>query len=465
MKIGLVGSSSQQRSLPFNAERTVNLFPILDQRGADVAALYGTPGLSTFSTAGTGPCRGSLSAANGRAFIVSSNKLYEIASNGTATERGTLNTSSGTVSICENGLQLAICDGVNGYILTYSTNVFTQITDPDFPSPKYISFVDGYFVATKNNSGQFYLSALYDGLSWDALRFATAESSPDDLSCAVPFVGQLGLIGNNTLEIWRNTGDSVFPFSRISGSTPVGTVAPFTVTSIDTSVYWVGNTNQGTGIVYQAQGFTPKRISTEPIEIILQREPNPERLLSWSYQQDGHAFLVITGGALETSLVYDLSTGAWHERAYLNNLGNYEQHLGSCCMYAHDKILVGDRTNGNVYQMSLTTYTDNGRAIKRTRIYTHLIDELEEIRYSELKIGFETGIGLQSGQGSNPQVSLRVSRDGARTWSSYYTTSLGAVGVYGQEVTFRRLGIQPQCTFEITISDPVKVAITGSYLR
>ena len=465
MKIGLVGSSSQQRSLPFNAERTVNLFPVLDPRGSDVAALYGTPGLSVFSVAGSGPCRGSLSASNGRAFVVSSNVLYEIASNGTATARGTLTTSSGTVSICENGLQLAICDGTNGYILTYATNVFTQITDPDFPSPKYISFVDGYFVVTKNNSGQFYLSGLYDGLSWDPLKFATAESSPDDLSCAISYVGQLGLIGSNTLEIWRNTGDSVFPFSRISGSTPVGTVAPFSVISIDTSVYWVGNTNQGTGIVYQAQGFSPKRISTEPIEIILQREPNPERLVSWSYQQDGHAFLVITGGALETSLVYDLSTGAWHERAYLNSLGNYEQHLGSCCMYAHDRILVGDRTNGNVYTMSLNTYSDNGSPIKRTRIYTHLIDELKPVRYNELKLGFETGVGLQSGQGSNPIVSLRVSKDGARTWSNYYTTQIGAVGIYGQEVNFRRLGIQTQCTFEITFSDPVKVAITGSYLR
>lgn len=465
MKIGLVGSSSQQRSLPFNAERTVNLFPVLDPRGADVAALYGTPGLLLFSTAGSGPTRGQFAAANGRSFSVSGNALYEVDSAGTATLRGSLDTSSGTVSVCENGLQLAICDGTSGYIFTYATNVFAKITDPDFPSPKYISFVDGYFIATKNNSGQFYLSGLYDGLSWDPLKFATAESSPDDLSIATGFVGQLGLFGHDTLEIWRNTGDSVFPFSRISGSTPVGTVSPFSVVSLDTSVYWVGNTSEGGGIVYQAQGFTPKRISTEPIEILLQKQTNQENLIAWAYQQDGHAFLVITGANLETSLVFDLSTNAWHERAYLNSSGVYEQHLASCSMFSFNKNLVGDRTNGNIYQLSLDEYTDNGSAIKRTRIYTHLIDELEPVRYSELKLGFETGVGLQSGQGSDPKVSLRVSKDGARTWSDFYTTSIGAVGVYGQEVNFRRLGIQTQCTFEITFSDPVKVAITGSYLR
>lgn len=465
MKIGLVGPSYQQRSLPFDAQRTVNLFAVSDPQGAEVAALYGTPGLSLFSTAGTGPIRGCLASANARAFVVSGNALYEISSLGVATSRGTLLTSSGAVTMADNGFQLGICDGTSVYMFTYLTNTFAQVTDPDLPSAKNISFVDGYFVVTKNNSGQFYISALYNGNSWNALDFATAESSPDDLSIATNFVGQLGLFGHDTLEIWRNTGDSTFPFARISGSTPIGTIAPNTVISLDTSVYWVGNTAEGSGIVYQAQGFTPKRISTDAIELILQKETQPELLRTWGYQQEGHVFLVITGANLGTSLVYDLSTQLWHERAYLNSNGEFEQHLGSCCMYAFNKQLVGDRTNGNIYSMSLDVFSDNGREIKRQRTYTHLLDELNLIRYSKLDIGFETGVGLQSGQGVNPTVSLRISKDGARTWSNYYTTSIGAVGVYGQQVTFRRLGIQQQCTFEISISDPVKIAITGSYLN
>lgn len=465
MKIGLVGPSYQQRSLPFDGQRTVNLFPIADQEGSDVAALYGTPGLLLFSTAGTGEIRNCLAAANDRAFVVSGAELYELNSAGTATFRGALLTSGGAVTIAENGLQLAICDGTYVYIFTYATNVFARVTDADLPSAKNISFVDGYFIVTKNNSGQFYISALYDGTSWAALDFATAESSPDDLSIATNFVGQLGLFGHDTLEIWRNTGDSSFPFARISGSTPVGTIAPNTVISIDTSVYWIGNTQEGSGIVYQAQGFTPKRISTDAIELILQQETSPELLRTWSYQQEGHAFLVITGGSLATSLVYDLSTQLWHERAYLNSSGIYEQHRGSCCMYIFNKHLVGDRVNGKIYELSMTTYTDNGDPILRKRIYTHLIDELKQVRYNSLEIGFETGVGLQTGQGSDPQMSLRVSRDGARTWSNYFTASIGAVGIYGQQVKFRRLGIQQQATFEISISEPVKVAIIGSYLN
>ena len=452
------------RSLPFDAQRSVNLFAVADQQGAEPSALYGTPGLSLFSTAGAGPVRGEFSAANGRAFAVSGNALYEIDSAGTATSRGTLNTSSGAVTIADNGFQLMIVDGTDGYIFTYLTNVFVEITDADFPSPKYVSFVDGYFVVTKNNSGQFYISALYDGLTWAALDFASAESSPDDLSCAVPFVGQLGLIGHDTLEIWRNTGDSTFPFSRISGSTPIGTIAPNTVQSLDTSVYWVGNTTEGSGIVYKAQGFSPQRISTDAIEKILQAETQPELLRSWTYQQEGHAFYVITGGNLSTSLVYDIATGLWHERAYLNE-GILEQHLGSSCMYAFNKHLVGDRITGKIYQMSLDVFSDNGEAIKRVRTFTHLVDELKRIRYNTLQLLVETGVGLQSGQGSDPQLSLRISKDGARTWSSEYTTGMGAVGDYRKEVNFRRLGIQQQCTFEISVSDPVKIALIGAYIN
>jgi len=468
MKIGLVGSSYQQRSLPFDAQRTINLIPLKDKQGADVSSLLGTPGLTLRDVCGPGPVRGVFSAANGRAFVVSGATFYSIPSKDTSTvvfNYGLLNTSSGAVTFADNGVQLGICDGTYAYTFTYATDTLAQITDVDFPaSVGGIDFIDGYFVVNENDTGKFFISALYDGTSWDALDFATAESSPDKLVRAVNFVGQLGLFGENTLEIWRNTGDSLFPFSRISGSTPIGTLSPDTIVSLDTSVYWVGNNKEGSGIVYKAQGFTPVRISTEPIEKILQADPNPELLRAWTYQQGGHAFLVITGSSLSTSVVYDISTEEWHERAFLNPDGFYEQHLGSCCMQAFGKQIVGDRRNGNVYIMSLDTYSDNGAAIKRARIYTHLLDELKPIKYSRLTIGVETGVGLQTGQGSDPKIALRVSRDGARTWSDYFTKPIGAVGKYLTEVTFRRLGIQQICTFEVSISDPVKVAITGSYL-
>lgn len=442
----------------------VNMFAVYDPQGADVAALYGTPGLRLFATSGASACRECFAASNGRAFMVSGTGFYEVFADGTTTLRGNLDAGTGIVTIEENGFELGICDSASVYMFTFATNALNKVTDPDLPAAGAIDFIDGYFVINAKDTGKFYISGLYNGASWSALDFASAESSPDLLTRATNFVGQLGLFGSKTLEIWRNTGGSGFPFIRISGSTPVGSVAPYTVLSIDTSVFWVGNNEQGTGIVYKAQGFSPARISTDPIEKILQAVPDQTKLKAWTYQQEGHVFYVITGTGLETSLVYDLATGLWHERAFLNSFGRYEPHLGSCCMYAFGKHLVGDRRNGKIYEMSQDVYTDNGEPILRKRVYTHLINELNYVRYNALQIGFETGVGNQTGDGVDPVCSLRISKDGGRTWSDYFTTSIGRVGVYGQQVKFRRLGIAQQMTFELSISDPVKVAVTGSYL-
>lgn len=465
MKIPLVGPSYQQRSLPFDAQRTVNLIAIMDKKGADVSSFLGSPGLTLFATVGNGPIRNQITAGNGRFFCVSGPDFYEVTSAGVSTTYGTLLTTEGAITFADNGTQLGICDGTSVYIFTYATNAFAKVTDADLPTSGGIDFVDGYFIVNQVDTGKFYISDLYNGASWNALNFATAESSPDKLIRAVNFLGQIGLFGENTLEIWRNTGDTTFPFSRISGSTPIGTKSPYSIITIDNSIYWVGNTLQGGGIVYRAQGFTPVRISNEIVERRLRAVADPTALRSWAYQEDGHSYLMITGSDLETTWCYDLSTSEWHERASLGSDGGYDQHRGAPCAIAFGKILVGDRVNGKIYEMKLDYYTDNGTAIPRRRIYTHLIDELKDIRYSQLRIGFETGVGLQTGNGSDPVVSLRISKDGGRTWSNYYSVSIGRAGQTNQQVVFRRLGIMQQCTFEITISDPVKVAITGSYLE
>jgi hypothetical protein len=466
MKIGLVGPSYQERSLPFDAQRSVNLFPVFDEQGKEVAALYGTPGLSQFASCGSGPVRAEFRAANGRAFVVSGSGLYELDSSGMETLLGSLNSTSSIVSMEENGLQLAICDGADLYIFTYATDVFTQVTDTDLPVCGVVTFIDGYFVVNEVGTGKFFISSLYDGLTWDALDFATAESSPDSLNSVNNAVGQLWLLGEKTGEIWTNTGDSAFPFQRIAGAKmEVGIAGAHTAESLDNSLIWVGQDNIGSGTVYKAQGFTPQRISTSAIELRIQSATNKQNMRSFTYQEDGHVYYVLTGGGLETSLCIDLITEQWHERAYLNSDGEFEQHLASCSMFAFDKHLVGDRRNGKIYEMSLDYYDDNGDALASERTYTHISNEGKRIRYNALEIGFETGVGLQTGQGSAPTVSMSLSRDGARTWSNWFDASIGAAGRYLTTVVFRRLGIAQQLTFKIRITDPVKRAIIGSYLR
>lgn len=466
IKIDLVGPSYQEWSLPFNAERSVNLFPIMDKRGKDVAALYGTPGKLLFGVAGLGQCRGAFAASNGRGFIVSAATLYEIDSAGIATSRGTLLTSSGNISIAENGFQLGICDGSKVYIFTYATNIFALVTSPNIPIAGTITFIDGYFVVNKIGTGSFYISALYDGTTWAALDFATAESSPDPLNRVFNALGQLWLLGTLTTQIYTNTGNAAFPFQPIAGAKlDMGILAPQTAVTIESSIIFLAQDEFGNGTVVQTTSTVPNKISTTPIDLLINQANDKENIVAYVYQQQGHVFYVLTGGGLETSLVYDFTTQLWHERAYLNSMGEYETDRGYCAMFIFDKQLLGDKENGNIYEMNMNVYSDNEEPILRERIYTHLFDDNQRIRYNKLNIGFETGIGLQSGQGQNPLVALQLSKDGAKTWSTSFTTAIGRVGAYQTQVTFRRLGISQQMTFRIKISDPVKIAIIGSYLN
>ncbi len=462
MKIGIVGETYEQRSLPFDAQRAINLYPVIDEYGKEVASMYSTPGLSLFTSGGTGYVRSGYVAGGGRVFVVIGYTLFELDSLGNLTNRGTLEQSSGNISMADNGLELAICDGRSVYTFIYATNNFAKVTDPDLPSAGTITFLDGYFIVNKVNSGSFYISSLYDGRNWSALDFATAESNPDNLLRVFSASGILWLFGKNTLEAWSNTGDSSFPFQRISGAQiSTGILAPHTTVEDDGAVFWVGRDDKGSGIVYQTTGLSPRRISNDAIERMIANATDKEDMVAYIYQQEGHSFYVITGGGLATSLVYDISTGRWHERAYMNEYGEFEQHLGRFCIYAFGKHLIGSRRDNKIYDMSLDYYDDDGDALVRERVYTHIVDEEKRIRYNKLVIGIETGVGNGF---DDPQIALQLSKDGARTWSNWYTTSIGKVGQYQTRVSFRRLGITTTMTFKIRISDNVKVAITGSYL-
>ncbi len=70
--------------------------------------------------------------------------------------------------------------------------------------------------------------------------------------------------------------------------------------------------------------------------------------------------------------------------------------------------------------------------------------------------------------GANPQLMLRWSDDGGHTWNGERQVSMGRVGQYGTRVIFRRLGMTLKLrdrVYEISGTDPVKVAIMGAELQ
>ena len=77
----------------------------------------------------------------------------------------------------------------------------------------------------------------------------------------------------------------------------------------------------------------------------------------------------------------------------------------------------------------------------------------------------ETGVGLASGQGSDPKLMLRYSNDNGHSWSNSKEKSIGLQGEYTARVKFGPTGAGRNRVWEITMTDPVKFAVFGADVR
>lgn len=466
---GFVGPTYTMDARTFDAQRCVNMYPIASEVGTSksVSALRSAPGYDLFTTAGGGPIRGCKTAANGRAFVVSGFDLYEVAADGTVTDRGNLLTATNRVSIAENGDQLIIVDGAYGYIFTYATNNFAQIVDGDFPVCDTVTFLDGYFIVNETGTNNFYISGILDGTTWDTLDFSNAASNPDNIVCVYADNGNLWLFGSQSTEVFQNTGAATFPFERIPGAIiQTGCAAAFTVQAFDNTIAWLGVDEQGRGVVWKANGYAAQRLSNQAIEGIIASAEDFTESYAYVYHEQGHVFYCLQIKGLDTTLVYDGATGLWHERTYVNNLTNtQEQHRGTCHFFLGQKNLIGDRSSGKIYHQALSFYDHDGDEMHRIRISPHVAQEKMNIAFSSFELDLETGRGLATGQGSDPQVMMKYSDDGGRMWSNERWVSAGAMGKYKTRVRWSRCGSARDRVWYVRYTEPTFYQINEAYIN
>ena len=470
MKTPILGASYLARSTNAAADRMVNMYPeIVPQGGKEPAYLTRAPGLRRVAIVGVGPVRG-LWAFGDFAYVVSGSSLYRMASDYSTTLIGTVS-GSGPVSMVDNGTQLFIAANFGGYIYNASTGVFAPISDPDFPGAIVVGYLDGYFVFIQPNSQRLWVTSLLDGTSVDPLDFASVEGSPDDLVSMIVDHREVWLFGENSVEVWYNSGNADFPLERIQGAfNEIGCAATYSVARLDNGIFWLGSDTRGRGIVYRSNGYTGQRISTHAMEWQIQQYPTLSDAIAYTYQQDGHAFYVLSFPSAEATWVYDVSTQQWHERGRWMSPG-FGRHRSNCQMVFNNEVIVGDYQLGRLYAYDMNVYADDAFQQVCLRAWRALPpgqNTLVRTIHDSLQLDCEVGVGLATGQGSNPQVMLRWSDDGGHTWSSEHWRSLGAMGTTQTRVFWRRLGMTMKSrdrVYEISCSDPVKLAIMGAELH
>ena len=381
----------------------------------------------------------------GRWFVVAGSILYEIIA-GVATNRGTINSSSGTVGMSHNNTQLTIVDGADGWVLMLATNVFAQITSPGWLGSNTANYLDGYTIFVAPGTDQFYVAALDDSSTLDALDFSSADVQPDRIVRSLVLHRELILLGLYSTEIWINSGGALFPFQRYnSAQIDIGCVGRDAVIIASDAMFWIGQTRTGSGIVYKMVGHSPQRVSTSCVEQQLKTSTDLTQARMWTYLVDGHEFIGINAPGMGTTFVYDAATQQWSERAEW--AAGYSAFRATSVCFVDGQHYAGDAL-GDIYRFDADVYQYGGDVVMRERTWPHLVSpSMEPITFKALELACTTGHG--------GQVSLELSNDGGFNFGPALLRSLGAVGRWMERIRWLPLGTARDRVFRVRCSDNV----------
>lgn len=458
-----VQQSYRSRSLPVSSQRLVNMFLETQPSGSkDQSPVFGTPGISLFCNCGLGPVRGMRVMAD-VLYAVSGQNLYSISSKGVPTNIGGAVLGNNPVSMSDNGKQLCIVNGTQGYIYTIA-NGFQLITDPAFNPATTVEYFDTYFVFNWTGTNEFFLSNSLDGTTYNALAYASAEVAPGNLLATINQQENLLLFCESTIETWYDSGSVNFPFARYDGATiERGCAAPLCIVKEDNSVFFMGNDL----IFYRLNGVVPVRISTHAIEYAWSQYSTVADATIWTHTWQGHKFLVLTFPTGNATWVYDIATNLWHERISYNSSNESMKRWRVSCGVSncYEKVLVGDNYSGNIGYLDSTVFTEYGNPIKAYMVSPAIFSDRKRVFMNRFELDVEQGVGTPSGQGSDPQFMLDYSDDGGRTWSGQQLwASAGAIGAYRTRLRWLRMGSFRQRVLRLTISDPVVRTVISAHV-
>ena len=423
-----------------------------------IRAASGLDGLATLST--TGGVRGLLEV-DGVVNGVIGRSVYQIDAGGNATLIGGI-PSDGFVGMDRNqratGAQtIIVCDGLS-YVLVGGT--LTRITDADLIPAVDVCVINrsAVFVAA---DGRMQRSEIDNAADVDGLDLARAEAQPDGLYRGVARGSDLIAIGPRSTEVWSDVGGEAFGFARANvinvGAVGASSVVKGTVLGqqVQDTVAWCANNDQGrfAGVVMLA-GYTPQKISTAYIDRLIDQVADRASIVANAWVERGRAFM---GWRLSsTTVVYDTSTGQWHERQSRDAYGNpIAWNIGAMTVLG-GRVMAGHVSLPKLYWLDPDVYDDDGdELIMRVRT-PPLSAYPGRVEVNRLHLDMAPGVGLAGGGTADtaPVVTLRVSRDG-ETWGNSRACALGAQGQTGARVFWNRMGTHPSATFEFTCSAAV----------
>jgi len=429
-----------------------------DQDRAAVVAV-GTPGSVLYATIPNAPVRGYHTIGT-TLYVVAGNALYRINSAGSVLYLTDIGTSSGYVSMADNSVQLLIVDGLTGYVYNVSSGLLTTVTDVNFPyGATSVAFLNGYFIANKPNTREFYVSNLLDGLTWTTLglaTFGTKENTSDLLLEVGVLNGNLILWGQASLEFWQDVGNALpaVPFQRVNGASQSwGIAAVSSNIRVKNTQMFLAYNPDGNAQIVLLDGYVPVPVSNADIDYIVSNFSRVDDAVALTYTAYGHTVYQITFPTAQRTLAYDVTAQTWHEAQ--TGTAELGMHYGRLSVAWLRGNYFSDATTGNVYRFDEDVFTDNGVAIPREICTRHIRADGNQLFLTQLMLD------MAAGQGNGPVVFISVSRDNGNTFGPEKQRSLGAVGQYAKRIIFNRLGYGRDLVIKIRMVNNSRFIITG----
>lgn len=471
-----IGGEATARSGNIDTEALINLYrqTTASDVNAKQAALYGTPGLKLLFTVADSVCRGMWSA-DGRTFAVVGPTLYELnLTTNTAVSRGAIVNDGQPVSLVSNGRggeQLMIVGGGQVKIFSLTGNTLSAaVALPGLVNaPVMGAFINGYFLLVEANIVRVWFSNPENGLVWNALDFFARSETADNVVGIAVIKDRILVIGSLTSELFYNVTDPLVPFLPYPGTTMnQGATSPWSIVTQDEAVSWSAQSTTGQARIVQVLGSVPQVISTPDTGFAWGTYATLVDVESLCYEQEGHPFAMWTFPTGDATWGWDGREQQWHQRdGWDAVLGQFHRWRARGCCAVGQQVIVGDYQNGNIYQLDLETFSDNGLILRRLRRAPYLSGENQWLFLDQVEVGIQSGVGLVSGQGSNPMLMLRTSGDSGHTWNPT-TTSTGAMGEYGGVARWYALGRYraDRLVLEVSQTDPVRTVWgPGAWVR
>ena len=433
-------AARDESNVAASSEELVNVYP--EQAPGDARtriALRSVPGEVVLSDIGQ-PLVRAAAVAVSKFWAVAAGNLYEVAADGSVSNRGAVGNSLET-SISGNGTN--VCVVANGTYSVWNGATLTTAAAGAFSSFGSVTFSDYDTILTELNGRRFQWSDTADPATLDALNFATAEARDGDILRAEVDRAQLFLFTEECIEVWRNTG--VSGSSRYRRLTVIdqgrGLKGYHLLASDAFGIFFVGND----GVAYILSGSGVQPVSTPAVQSDIS---DGDAAAAFYYEDRGHKFCVIRFSD-RPAWVYDLVTQLWHRR----QSGVDRDAWGVQRMATAYGQWLGVDDFGVVVEMARVN-ADRGMPLKRIMRGKPIYMEGRKFSVAEFEALCSVG---ESGLGRDAEVMLRWSRDGGKTWIGARTGSLGSLGDYDRQVRFHGLGRGESFTPELSCTEETDV--------